>query len=266
MEAIKKQATKLREQVAKQQQAVLKQLGHFSGEAFMVDEAELQCYRQLQSLYESTRAAKHLQRNIVRNVEAFISLTSKQMEIVRKLADNCCKYGVENQNTGSALAKAALQFGSSHNSMEDEREILLGILHDQVSEPLKTMINGAPLEDARHLTRRYDKLRQEVEAQAAEVMRRQSKSRDSALSSESAMKLKNAEGRLAELKSAMMALGREATDAMLSVEDQQQKITFQHIFKMVDAERSYHQSILGILEKLYTEVCDSLSCFLLSKL
>ncbi|KAK4758594.1 hypothetical protein SAY87_019895 [Trapa incisa] len=166
MEAIRKQATKLREQVAKQQQAVLKHLGSLSGEAFMVDEDELQCYRQLQNLYESTRAAKHLQRNIVRGVEGFISLTSKQMEIVRKLAERCRKYGVENQNSGSALARAALQFGTSHISMEDEREALIGILGNQVSEPLRTMINGPPLEDARHLTRQYDKLRQEVEVQS----------------------------------------------------------------------------------------------------
>lgn len=66
-------------------------------------------------------------------------------------------------------------------------------------------------------------------------MRRQSKSRVSTPSVESVMRLKAAEGRLAELKSAMMALGREATDAMLSVEDQQQKITFQHFFKMVSS-------------------------------
>ncbi|KAK4793260.1 hypothetical protein SAY86_023695 [Trapa natans] len=254
MEAIRKQATKLREQVAKQQQAVLKHLGSLSGEAFMVDEDELQCHRQLQNLYESTRAAKHLQRNIVRGVEGFISLTSRQMEIVRKLAERCRKYGVENQNSGSALARAALQFGTSHISMEDEREALIGILGNQVSEPLRTMINGPPLEDARHLTQQYDKLRQEVEVQAADVMRRQSKSRVSTPSVESAMRLKAAEGRLTELKSAMMALGKVATDAMLSVEDQQQKITFQQLFKMVDAERSYHRNIVAILEKLHAEM------------
>lgn len=83
MEAIKKQATRFREQVAKQQQvinfssyslllfffffsnfvfvclqAVLKHLGHFSNEGIIVDEAELQCYQHLQNLYNSTRAAK----------------------------------------------------------------------------------------------------------------------------------------------------------------------------------------------------------------
>jgi endophilin-A len=91
MEAFKKQATRLREQVAKQQQviptsllstvsffffflliirnfcflfiyfvwqAVLKHLGHLSNEGIIVDEAELQCYRHLQNLYNSTRTAK----------------------------------------------------------------------------------------------------------------------------------------------------------------------------------------------------------------
>lgn len=70
-------------------------------------------------------------------------------------------------------------------------------------------------------------------SQAAEVMRRGSRSRDSAQSAESSLKLKSAEARLTELKSAMMALGREATDAMLAVEDQQQQITFQRLLKMV---------------------------------
>ncbi|MBA0624243.1 hypothetical protein Godav_009633, partial [Gossypium davidsonii] len=165
MEAIKKQATKLREQVAKQQQAVLRHLGHFSNEDVTVDEADLQCHQKLQDLYSSTKAAKHLQRNIVRGIEGFIATSSKLIEISRKLADDCCKYGVEDQNTGSSLAKAALHFGNSHKSIEDERETLLGILGERVSEPLRALITGAPLEDARHLTHRYDRFRQEVEAQ-----------------------------------------------------------------------------------------------------
>ena len=86
MEAIKKQAIKLREQVAKQQQvrffsfliseisrfylffisflwfvqAVLKHLLHLGIENVAVDEAELECHQQLQNLYNSTRAAKVL--------------------------------------------------------------------------------------------------------------------------------------------------------------------------------------------------------------
>lgn len=39
-------------------QAVLRQLGHLGHEAFMDDEAELQCHQQLQNLYNSTRDAK----------------------------------------------------------------------------------------------------------------------------------------------------------------------------------------------------------------
>ncbi|KAG8493503.1 hypothetical protein CXB51_010911 [Gossypium anomalum] len=290
MEAIKKQATKLREQVAKQQQAVLRHLGHFSNEDVTVDEADLQCHQKLQDLYSSTKAAKHLQRNIVRGIEAFIATSSKLIEISRRLADDCCKYGVENQNSGSSLAKAALHFGNSHKSIEDERETLLGILGEQVSEPLRALITGAPLEDARHLTHRYDRFRQEVEAQtieqkrylkfgcavltavycnllkllslhgsansskAADVLRRRSKTREADISAESYMKLKQAEARLADLKSSMMVLGREATAAMLSAEDQQQKITFQLLLAMVDAEKSYHQRVLASLEKLHAEM------------
>ncbi|OMO91352.1 Neutrophil cytosol factor 2 p67phox [Corchorus capsularis] len=234
--------------------AVLRHLGHFSNEDVTVDEAALQCHQKLQDLYSSTKAAKHLQRNIVRGIEGLIATSSKLMEIARKLADDCCKYGAENQSCGSSLARAALQFGKSHKSMEDERETLLGFLGEQVSEPLRALITGAPLEDARHLTHRYDRLRQEVEAQAADVLRRRSKTRESDISAESYMKLKQAEDRLTELKSSMMVLGREATAAMLSVEEQQQKITFQRLLAMVDAEKSYHQHVLVLLEKLYAEM------------
>lgn len=38
-------------------------------------------------------------------------------------------------------------------------------LSPQVYEPIRAMIIGAPLEDARFLTYRYDRIRQDVEAQ-----------------------------------------------------------------------------------------------------
>ncbi|KAF8380820.1 hypothetical protein HHK36_028314 [Tetracentron sinense] len=113
--------------------AVLKQLGHFGNQAVVTDEAELQCHQQLQYLYSSTRAAKHFQRDIVRGVEGFVLTSSKQMEIGRKLAEDCCKYGNENQNFDFALARVSLHFGTSRNSMEKEREDLLKILGDQVT-------------------------------------------------------------------------------------------------------------------------------------
>ena len=52
--------------------------------------------------------------------------------VARKLAEDCCKYGAENQSDNSCVARAALQFGTSHDLMENEREALLGILGDQV--------------------------------------------------------------------------------------------------------------------------------------
>ncbi|XP_057965143.1 SH3 domain-containing protein 2-like isoform X1 [Malania oleifera] len=254
MEAIRRQASKLREQVAKQQQAVLKQLGRFGNETTMIDDVELQCHRLLHNLYNSTRVSKHFQRDIVRAVEGFISTSCRQMEIMRKLTEDCCKFGNENRSAKSPLARVALHFGTSRSSMEEERETLIAILGDQVSEPLRSLVAGAPLEDARHLTHRYDSLRQEVEVQAAEVLRRQSKSKDPGVPSETSTKLQSAEAKLVELKSAMMALGREATAAMLAVESQQQRITLERLLMMVDAERSYHQSIVSILEKLHAKM------------
>ncbi|THG16683.1 hypothetical protein TEA_011399 [Camellia sinensis var. sinensis] len=234
--------------------AILRQLGHLGYEAALVDDAELQCHQQLQNLYISTRSAKHFQKDIVRGVEGFISTGKKQMEIARKLAEDCCKYGTENQSAGSPLARVAFQFGTSHRSMENEREAMLGILGSQVSEPLRASITGAPLEDARHLTHRYDRLRQEVEAQAVEVIKRQSKCKDPSISAEISIKLQNAERKLNELRSALMALGREAITAMLSVEDQQQRTTFRKLLTMVGAEKSYHQNIIATLDELHAEM------------
>ncbi|MED6181354.1 hypothetical protein PIB30_018687 [Stylosanthes scabra] len=62
-----------------------------------------------------------------------------------------------------------------------------------------------------------------AERPAAEVLRRLSKLRDTFVSAENFMRLQNAETRLKELKSALKALGREATAFMLSFEEQKQK-------------------------------------------
>lgn len=249
MEAIKRQASKFREQVAKQQQAILKQLGK---ETDIFDDDELQGYQKLQNLYNSTRETKHFQREIVRGVESSVSTTKKQLEIVRKLAENCCKFANEYQEASSSVSRAVMQFGTAHSSIEDEKETMLGIFVDQVSNPLRASITGAPLEDARHLTRRCERLRQEVESQAAEVIKRQSRSRDASV--ESVIKLKNAEARLKEHRASMVVLQREATTAMLSVEDQQQQLTFQKLVTMVGAERSYHVYALDILDELHAKM------------
>ncbi|KAF9623213.1 hypothetical protein IFM89_000574 [Coptis chinensis] len=280
MEAIRKQASKLREQVAKQQQAILKQLGHIGSENLIVDESELQCHEQLQKLYDSTRAAKHFQRNIVRGVEGFATISSKQMEIgvygfgtqlhaiffslqdinfeldyvVRKLAEDCCKYGSENQNSGSALACLSLHFGASHNLVEREGENFLRILRSQICEPLRASVGGAP--PRKMLSSLDSSLRSNTSGSrsSAEVAKRRSKCKESEASSESSLKLQNAEAKLKELKSKMMTLGREATAAMSSVEVQQQRLTFQRLISMVNSERSFHQSAAAILEKLHVEM------------
>jgi len=41
--------------------------------------------------------------------------------------------------------------------------------YHQVAEPLRAMVMGAPLEDARHLAQRYDRMRQEAEAQVTSL-------------------------------------------------------------------------------------------------
>lgn len=258
MEAIRKQATKLREQVAKQQQAVLKQFGaggYGGSDNLITDEAELHQHQKLEKLYISTRAGKHFQRDIVRGVEGYIVTGSKQVEIGTKLSEDGRKYGAESTCTsGNTLSKAALNYGRARAQMEKERGNLLKALGTQVAEPLRAMVMGAPLEDARHLAQRYDRMRQEAEAQAIEVSKRQAKVREMPGSPELAMKLEAAESKLQDLKSNMAVLGKEAAAAMAAVEAQQQRLTLQRLIAMVESERAYHQRVLQILDQLESEM------------
>ncbi|KAK1362327.1 SH3 domain-containing protein [Heracleum sosnowskyi] len=257
MEAIRKQASKLREQVAKQQQAVLKQFASGLGDSdsIVTSEVELQQHQKLEKLYISTRAGKHLQRDIIRGVEGYIVTGSKQLEIDSKLAESSRKYGAENTSTSSCtLSRAALNYSKARGQIEKERAELLKILGSQVAEPLRAMVTGAPLENARHLAQRYDKLSQETEAQAIEVSRRQAKLRESDGNPESSLKLEAAETKLQELKSNMVILGKEAAAAMSDVEGQQQKLTRQRLITMVEAERNYHKKVSSILDQLEIEI------------
>ncbi|KAK0581147.1 hypothetical protein LWI29_010502 [Acer saccharum] len=258
MEAIRKQATKLREQVARQQQAVLKQFGgggYGGSDNLVTDEQELQQHQKLERLYISTRAGKHFQRDIVRGVEGYIVTGSKQVEIGTKLSEDSRKYGSENTCTsGNTLSKAALSYGRTRAQMEKERGNMLKALGTQVAEPLRAMVMGAPLEDARHLAQRYDRMRQEAENQAIEVTRRQAKVRETPGNAELAMKLEAAETKLHDLKSNMAILGKEAAAAMAAVESQQQRLTLQRLIAMVEAERTYHQRVLQILDQLEGEM------------
>ncbi|RZC52073.1 hypothetical protein C5167_020497 [Papaver somniferum] len=255
MDAIRKQATKLREQVAKQQQAVFKQFGGHGGSEFGSDNADVQQHQKLERLYISTRAGKHFQRDIVRGVEGYIVTGSKQIEIGSKLSEDSRKYGAENTCTsGNTLSKASLSYGRARSQMEKERSNLLKALGTQVAEPLRAMVMGAPLEDARHLAQRYDRMRQEAEAQAIEVSKRQTKARESTVSADYCVKLEAAEAKLQDLKSNMAILGKEAAAAMSAVEAQQQRLTLQRLISMVESERTFHNRALQILDQLEGEM------------
>ncbi|KAL4569758.1 hypothetical protein LXL04_025401 [Taraxacum kok-saghyz] len=258
MEAIRKQATKLREQVARQQQAVFKQFGgggYGGSDNVVTDEAELMLHQKLERLYISTRAAKHFQRDIVRGVEGYIVTGSKQVEIGSKLSEDSRKYGIENTCTsGNTLSRAAVNFSRARVQMEKERENLLKSFGTQVAEPLRAMVMGAPLEDARHLAQRYDRMRQEAEAQVVEVSKRQAKVMDGNGSPELFARLEAAESKLQDLKSNMANLGKEAASAMAAVESQQQNMTLQRLISMIESERGYHEKVIQILDHLEGEL------------
>ncbi|CAN0864718.1 SH3 domain-containing protein 3 [Linum grandiflorum] len=73
MDALRKQASKLREKFSIQQQAVRKQFsgsGYESSDSVVIDEVELQMHQQLEKLYRTTRAGREFQKDIVRAAEA----------------------------------------------------------------------------------------------------------------------------------------------------------------------------------------------------
>ncbi|AQK64630.1 SH3 domain-containing protein 2 [Zea mays] len=215
MEAIRKQASKFREQVARQQQAVMKQFGGgYGADGVFANEAEAQQHSKLEKLYISTRAAKHFQRDIVRGVEGYIVTGSKQVEIGNKLCEDGKKYGTENTcSSGSTLSKAALSFAKARSMMEKERVL-----------------------------------------QAIEVSKRQMKLREASGNSDMVSRLEAAESKLQELKSNMGVLGKEAVAAMTAVEAQQQRLTLQRLIALVESERNYHQKVLQILDQLEREM------------
>ncbi|XP_073313895.1 SH3 domain-containing protein 3-like [Primulina huaijiensis] len=255
MDALRKQASKLRDQVAKQQQAVIKQFGgtgYESSEVMVIDELELQMHHQLEKLYRSTRGGRDFQKDIVKAAEAFTVIGYKHIEAGTKLSEDCSRYGIENSND-EILAKAASIYGEARKHVEKEQEDFTKLLFTQVLEPLRAMITGSPLEDARHLAQRYSRMRQEAEVQAAEVSRRQARVRESPIP-ENVAKLHYAESKMQEHKANMAILGKEAATALAAVESQQQRLTFQRFVAMVEGERTYHERIATILGNIENEM------------
>jgi hypothetical protein len=105
------------------------------------------------------------------------------------------------------------------------------------------MVMGAPLEDARHLTQRYERLRQEADAQATEVGRRQLRNKEIGGNADNTLKLQAAEQKMGELASAMAVLGKEAAAAMTAVEAQQ-RLTLQRLIAMVKTLGQYEQDLI----------------------
>lgn len=255
MDALRKQATKFREQVAKQQQAVIKQFsssGYESSDVVVIDEVEMQRHQQLEKLYRATRAGKDFQKEIVKAAETFTAIGYKHIETGTKLSEDCCKYGAEN-NSDNILAKAASVYGDARKHVEKEHEELNQLLSFQVLDPLRQMINGAPLEDARHLAQRYSRMRQEAEAQREEISRRQIRVRESP-TAEHVAKLHAAEAKMQELKANMVVLGKEAAAALAAVEAQQQRLTFQRLVAMVEGEKTFHLRVAAILGEIEAEM------------
>ncbi|CAL0325028.1 unnamed protein product [Lupinus luteus] len=257
MDALRKQATKFREQVSKQQQlqAVIKQFsssGYEKSNVVVIDEVEMQRHQQLEKLYRATRTGKEFQKEIVKAAETFTAIGYKHIEAGTKLSEDCCKYGSEN-SIDNILAKAASVYGDARKHVEKEQEELNQLLSSQVLDPLRSMITSAPLEDARHLAQRYSRMRQEAETQREEIGRRQTRVRESP-TAEQVAKLHAAEAKMQELKLNMAILGKEAAAALAAIDAQQQRLTFQRLVAMVEGEKTFHLRVAAILGEIEAEM------------
>ncbi|KAK4770746.1 hypothetical protein SAY87_031278 [Trapa incisa] len=221
MDALRKQASKLREQVAKQQQAVIKQFGgsgYESSDVMVIDEIEMQRHQQLDKLYKATRVGREFQKDIMKAAEGFTASGYKNIETGAKLSEDCCKYGAENIND-NILAKAAAIYSDAHQHIEKEQED-------------------------------YNKL---LYSQAAEVSRRQARVQESPVP-ENVPKLHVAEARMHKIRANMAILGKEAASALAAVEAQQQRLTFQRLVSMVEGEKTFHLRLAAILGEVEAEM------------
>ncbi|KAG0468521.1 hypothetical protein HPP92_017849 [Vanilla planifolia] len=256
MDKLRRQASKLREQVAKQQQAVIKQFsgsGYESSDVMVIDEVELYRHQQLEKLYKSTRTARDFQKDVVRAGDVFASIGQRHIEAGTKLAEDCYKYGGENHASDGTLAKAASLYGSSLVNVEREYDEYNRHLITQIMEPLRAMATGTALEDARHLAQRYSRMRHEAELQVGEISRRQSRVKEIPIL-ENTSKLQSSESKMQDLKANMAVLGKEAAAALAAVEAQQQRLTFQRLVAMVEAEKSFHLRVAAILDDVEAEI------------
>ncbi|KAE9601216.1 putative AH domain-containing protein [Lupinus albus] len=136
MDAFRKHANKLRDQVSKQQQlqAVIKQFsssGYEKSDVVVIDEVEMQRHQQLEKLYRATRTGRDFQKEIVKAAETFTAIGYKHIETGTKLSEDCCQYGAEN-SIDNILAKAASVYGDARKHVEKEQEELNQLLSSQV--------------------------------------------------------------------------------------------------------------------------------------
>jgi endophilin-A len=72
----------------------------------------------------------------MRGVEGMVSTSTKQLEVMTQLAEECKKYGMEGLGVGSPLARAAMQYGATTSQTERERDNMNRIFRTQVADPL----------------------------------------------------------------------------------------------------------------------------------
>ncbi|KAJ8484283.1 hypothetical protein OPV22_016768 [Ensete ventricosum] len=271
MEMLKRQASKWRDQVAKQQQialysvtefdvfyvhAVVKQfraLGYQSSDAMVVDEIESHQHQQIEKLCKSTRAGRDLQKDIIRAAEAFATIGHKHVEIGRTLSEDCYEYGGEDQASETILGKAAALYGGALKDVEKEHEDFIAFLSSQIVDPLRMMVTDGTLENARNLAQQYNRMRHEAETLAAEVSKRLSQVRGTPIL-ENTAKVQSSEAKMYELKVNMTFLGKEAATALVSVESQQQRHTIQRLASLVEAEKLFHLRLAAILDDVEAEM------------
>ncbi len=162
---------------------------------------------------------------------------------------------MEGPGVGSSLARATMQYGAARLQMERKWDNMNRIFGTQVADPLRAMVTGAPLKDAQQLTNRYKALRQDAKVQATEVGKRVTRNKETTgPNPENTLKLQIAKQKLGEFLASMAILGNEAAAAMTVVETQQQRLTLQQLTVMVEAEHSYHQRIVEILDELLAQM------------
>eukprot|EP00898_Chlorokybus_atmophyticus_P004239 jgi/Chlat1/4816/Chrsp31S04864 len=245
----------LRQRVLSTRDAVLEKLGGAHAGPRPTDESDefRQQHDELERLNHITTHNKHFIKDLVRSVDNLCTAGNRYTETGVRLVEFCRGYGTEGPGQGTTLGLACLQYGIARTQLESERDTFHRKVQDQIVEPLRGVINNGHLDEARLASKRYEKVRSDVDALVAQSRQRRDRiARDGSGADQD--KLSSIEAKQHELVAVMQAQGEEAAHAHKAVAAAQQREALARLVSMVEMERDMLNKTYNTLDRLYVQL------------